>query len=66
MKIKGEKHGLCNRTACQSSFNVIWFNHSTGKYYCTECAIMLNEDICNAKYAQELYDGHPLCSKESK
>jgi len=62
-KIKGEKNGLCNRTDCQSPEHVIWFNHSTRKYYCTDCAAMLNDDPYNARDAQRLY-GHDLCTRE--
>lgn len=42
-KIKGKKHGLCNRTACQSPKNVVWYNFGTYAYYCPECAKLINK-----------------------
>lgn len=62
-KIKGEKHGLCNITACQSPDEVIWYNHSTRSYYCTVCAKRLNE--VNKDDAEEMF-GHPLCTRVIK
>ena len=61
VKCKGEKGGLCNRTACQSPHGVIWFNHSTRAYYCGGCAHMLNSDPFNARDAERMY-GHELCT----
>lgn len=60
-KIKGELYGLCNITSCQSDKNVVWFNHSTEKYYCADCAKRLNEDPYNKKDALRLF-GHNLCT----
>jgi hypothetical protein len=62
-KEKGEKNGLCNRTACQSPHNVIFFNHSTRKYYCPACAHDLNDDPYNHRDAMRLY-GHELCTRD--
>jgi len=58
--MKGEKGKNCNRTCCQKP-PANWFNHSTKKYYCIECAELLNE--CNYADAQRLY-GHNLCTLE--
>jgi hypothetical protein len=53
-KIKGEFEGLCNRKACQTPENVVYYNTSTRMYYCPRCADLINEgsqqmvgkDIC--------------------
>ena len=42
-KIKGEKFGLCNRTACQSPDNVTWYNTGTRAFYCPKCANLINK-----------------------
>ncbi len=55
---KGDKNGSCNRRVCQVP-GAIWYNHSTRKYYCVECALMLNEH--NHTDAIELW-GHELCT----
>lgn len=61
-KMKGEKGGNCNRTACQSP-GAYWYNHSTLKYYCERCARMLNN--ANHDDAQRLI-GHDLCTYEGE
>lgn len=38
---KGEKNGSCNVTACQKP-GATFFNKSTGKYYCQDCAKEIN------------------------
>ncbi len=55
---KGEYDGACNRTTCQSEYNVIFYNHSTQKYYCPACAHKINE--VNPE-AHSMY-GHELCT----
>lgn len=40
-ELKGIKNGNCNVTACQKP-NAIYFNKSTRKYYCKECADAIN------------------------
>ena len=55
---QGVKNGVCNRTICMSDKNVVFFNHSTRKYYCLECALLLNE--ANKHDAYRLYR-HALC-----
>ena len=62
-ELKGEKNGLCNRSACLSDGDVVWFNHSTEKYYCTGCALWLNSDPFNRRDAMEMW-GHDLCTRE--
>lgn len=57
---KGEKFGSCNRTACQKP-GANWFNHSTRKYYCEDCAIDLN--FHNADLSIDMF-GHYLCTEE--
>lgn len=56
---KGELDGSCNRTACQKP-GAKWFNHSTRKYYCGDCADLINK--ANFSDAMRLY-GHDLCTK---
>ena len=56
---KGEKGGLCNRTACDNP-DASWYNHSTKKYYCSSCAGLIN--YYNRADAYELF-GHELCTK---
>ncbi len=53
---KGTFNGRCNRTACQIPVNVNWYNYSTQKWYCPECAELINE---NCPEAHEVY-GHDL------
>lgn len=55
---KGYFGGSCNRTACQKDKSAFYFNHSTEKYYCTECANTINR--MNPE-AMEIY-GHVLCT----
>ena len=54
---KGEKGGICNRTACENS-GAVYFNFSTEKYYCPSCAELLNDN--NREEAMNIY-GHDLC-----
>jgi len=42
-KVKGQKNGLCNRTACQSPYHVVYYNQSTRAYYCSSCAKKIND-----------------------
>jgi hypothetical protein len=55
--MKGLYYGECNRTACQNT-DARYFNHSTEKYYCLACAILMNE--YNPQFKQET--GHDLCT----
>lgn len=57
---KGAYNGACNRSACLAP-GAQWFNHSTRKYYCADCAYDLNTDRFNRKDAWELF-GHELCT----
>lgn len=54
MKIKGERNGLCNRTACQTPDDVIFFNKGTDKYYCPECAFKINQ-ACRPHELENLF-----------
>lgn len=60
--LKGVKDGNCNRTACQKP-GATWFNHSTRKWYCPECAQTLNNDSYNKFDAYRLF-GHELCTMD--
>lgn len=60
--LKGHWNGDCNRTACNKS-PASYYNHSTQKYYCKECALMINEH--NRADAHRLY-GHDLCLHVNK
>lgn len=55
---KGEKGCECNRTACNNG-NAIYLNHSTRKYYCEECAAIIN--YYNQPDALRIF-GHNLCT----
>ena len=56
---KGEFGGICYRTSCQKP-GATWFNHSTVKFYCDECAAMIND--ANRAEAYRIF-GHELCCK---
>lgn len=56
---KGNIHGECNRTVCKTK-DAIYFNHSTLKYYCKDCADVINK--ANHEYAMKIF-GHDLCMK---
>lgn len=61
-RLKGMKNGNCNRTACQKP-GAVYYNHSTEKYYCAECATMIND--MNRTDAIRLY-GHDLCTLDTE
>lgn len=54
----GEYNGECNRAAC-SNEGARWYNHSTKKHYCDDCARIINE--FNPE-AHDIY-GHALCTE---
>lgn len=54
---KGDYEYLCYRTICNNK-KAIYYNHSTKKHYCQECADFINNE--NRKDALRLY-GHELC-----
>jgi hypothetical protein len=56
--MKGSLNGECNRTVCKNERS-LFFNHSTEKHYCAECAKLINE--ANHYDALRLY-GHELCT----
>lgn len=58
MTNKGDYNGECNRTAC-SKGSAVYYNHSTRKYYCEKCALLINE--YNYADAHRIY-GHDLCT----
>lgn len=44
--LKGKYQGICNRTSCQvehEASSVEYWNKSTEKYYCAQCAFLINE-----------------------
>jgi hypothetical protein len=59
--LKGIKNGNCNRSACQKP-NAVYFNHSTEKYYCHACAVLIND--ANRADSIRLF-GHELCTLQS-
>ena len=59
---KGKYLGSCNITACQRPNSAIWYNHSTQKYYCEPCALMLNRANQHDEYVVKTL-GHDLCTK---
>lgn len=58
---KGEYGGSCNITACQRPNSALWYNHSTRRFYCQECATTLNNDPFNHHDSHKLF-GHDLCT----
>jgi|GEM_PF-2569636 hypothetical protein len=62
-ELKGMYGGLCNRTSCQSPSNVIYYNYATRKFYCPQCALLINMN--NRADALEIY-GHDLCIPMNK
>lgn len=50
---KGDYMGRCNLTACNSGEPATWYHFSTQRYYCEECARMLNKE--NKAEAFRLY-----------
>ncbi len=56
--MKGQYKGNCNRTDCQKQ-GAIWYNHSTRKHYCEECANLINYH--NHADAMTMF-GHELCT----
>lgn len=59
---KGVKNGRCNVTACQKP-GANYFNKSTKKYYCAECAREINW-IGGRHDTMTLYGTPFLCEKE--
>jgi hypothetical protein len=55
--MKGDIKDECNRTSC-SNKDARWYNHSTRKYYCSECAFLINK---HNPEALSIY-GHELCT----
>lgn len=51
---------LCNRTACQTARNVVYWNHSTRAYYCPSCAHAINSGA-GTQY-DKFGNAVPLCS----
>ena len=61
---KGDYLGICNITACKTTKPAIYYNYSTCKYYCEECAERLNNDEFNKRDAMRIW-GHDLCIEAS-
>jgi hypothetical protein len=60
--LKGVLNGNCNRVSCQQP-NADWYNHSTQRHYCVNCAATLNN--VNHYDAMEMF-GHALCTPHGK
>jgi hypothetical protein len=60
--MKGDHNDECNRTACDKK-PAVYFNHSTRKFYCIDCAARINE--LNYADAMRLF-GHELCTISNK
>ncbi|RWZ87294.1 MAG: hypothetical protein EO766_12275 [Hydrotalea sp. AMD] len=60
---KGLLDGHCNVTACQRP-HAIYYNKSTQKYYCHECALEINR--WNVNDSVELYGTPHLCELDEK
>ena len=60
-ELKGVEGGNCNRTACQQP-GAVWYNSSTRKYYCRNCAITIQQQENDFKFLRRqmpitLFDG---------
>ena len=51
---KGQKGGECNITTCNTP-DAQWYNHSTQKFYCDNCAYRLNNDPFNKRDSEKLW-----------
>ena len=57
--IKGAKNGKCNITACTDKGPAIHYNETMSAWYCTSCALSLNEN-------HERYGDPILCDWPTK
>lgn len=53
----GEYDGTCNRQSSCNNSHATWFNNSTRKYYCRECAYLINQ--ANPEWLREY--GEKIC-----
>ena len=56
--MKGNYKCECNRTVCKNN-DAEYYNHSTRKYYCEECADIIN--IANKEDSKRFF-GHDICT----
>ena len=56
---QGHYDGACQRSTCLAR-PARWFNHSTGHYYCADCAQRLNQEHRETAIPQF---GHELCTE---
>jgi len=61
--MKGEFGQECNRRVCQNK-PAIWFNLSTRKYYCPDCAERINFENRNDQFVKK--HGGFLCVEDTK
>lgn len=54
-KQKGKKEGFCNRLACLSPDNILYFNLGTRAYYCETCAREIQAVNPEFKLFEEFY-----------
>jgi hypothetical protein len=58
---KGLYGGSCNRFSCQAP-GATWYNHSTQRFYCKPCALLINDyKPPGDRFLESL--GHPLCTE---
>jgi len=62
---KGQYLGTCNLSRCKTGLPADWYNYGSMKYYCIQCANMLNNDSFNKADALRLF-GHELCIQGEK
>lgn len=60
--MKGDYLQECYRTVCDKK-PAQYFNHSTEKYYCKACAMLIND--ANREDAKRLF-GHDLCTLKTE
>ncbi len=54
---KGTEGGRCNRSVCLRP-GAEWFNHSTKRWYCGDCARLINE--VNPEFLRDT--GYSICT----
>lgn len=59
---KGREGGACNRQSCQAE-PALWFNHGSHSWYCADCRIAIQFDVCNRRDWERNWQphcGHPM------
>lgn len=62
---KGKLFQNCNRTACQESGSVVFWNKATHAYYCRECAELILQH-CNEQERHDIFPKYEENLKQYK